>query len=81
MGFIFDGVEIEGVLFNGTPLDELIFNGEVVWTGQEPIEKLLIDFGYNDNGDGTYTITEWKQTYNGVSSTELIIPDDPRIIL
>lgn len=41
----------------------------------------LIDFEYNDNGDGTATLISWKGTYNGASSTELIIPDDSRIIL
>lgn len=41
----------------------------------------LIDFTYTDNGDGTYTITGWKQTLNGEPSTELIVPDNPAIIL
>ena len=45
------------------------------------IEDILVDFNYTDNGNDTYTITSWKGTFNGVSSTELIIPDDPRIIL
>ena len=42
---------------------------------------VLKDFTYTDNGDGTYTITDWKQTYNGVSSTELIVPNSSRIIV
>ena len=42
---------------------------------------VLADFTYTDNGDGTYTITGWNGTYNGVTSTELIIPDNAYIIL
>ena len=41
----------------------------------------LVDFEYIDNGDGTATITAWKGTLNGVASTELVVPNDPRIIL
>jgi hypothetical protein len=41
----------------------------------------LDDFEYTDNGNGTYTLTGWKGTANGVTSTEMIIPDDPSIIL
>ena len=41
----------------------------------------LIDFTYTDNEDGTVTITGWKGTLNGVTSTELVVPDDSRIIL
>lgn len=37
---------------------------------------ILIDFDYTDNGDGTYTVTSWKGTYNGEASTEIIIPDN-----
>lgn len=42
---------------------------------------VLVDFDYTSNSDGTYTITGWKGTYNGVSSTELIIPDNSLIVL
>ena len=42
---------------------------------------LLVDFEYVKNDDGTATLTGWKGTLNGVTSTELVIPDDPRIIL
>jgi hypothetical protein len=35
----------------------------------------LIDFTYETNDDGTYTITGWKQTLNGEPSTEMVIPD------
>lgn len=44
-------------------------------------EVLLVDFEYVDNGDGTYIIVDWKQTYNGEPSTKIVIPDDPNIIL
>lgn len=45
------------------------------------IEDLLIDFDYTTNENGTYTLTNWKQTLNGEESTELIIPEYPKIIL
>ena len=41
----------------------------------------LVDFEYDDNGNGTYTLTAWNETLNGEPSTELVIPDDPNIIL
>lgn len=42
----------------------------------------LIDFEYiyNDEAD-TYTLTSWKETTNGVAGTEIIIPNDERIII
>ena len=46
------------------------------------IESLLsADFGYTDNGDGTYTINSWNGTLNGETSTELVIPDSDKIII
>lgn len=42
---------------------------------------ILIDFEYTDNGDGTYTITAWKGTKNGVASTEMVVPNSSNIIL
>ena len=45
------------------------------------IEELLIDFGYTDNDDGTYTLIRWKQTLNGEPSTEMVIPDNSSIKL
>lgn len=42
---------------------------------------VLVDFEYTDNGDGTYTITGWKETYNGEPSTEMIIPNNGLIIV
>ena len=46
-----------------------------------PLSEVLIDFDYTENSDGTATITSWKGTLNGVTSTELVVPDDFRIIL
>jgi hypothetical protein len=42
---------------------------------------LLIDFDYTTNSDGTYTLTGWKHTLDGVASTELEIPGSKNIIL
>lgn len=42
---------------------------------------MLRDFEYIEEPDGTYTLTGWKETYNGESSTELIIPDNSLINL
>ena len=44
------------------------------------IEDTLQDFKYTDNGNGTYTIIDWKGTKNGIASTEVVIPDDNRIV-
>ena len=43
-------------------------------------ETILQDFTYVNNGDGTYSLTGWKGTKNGVSSTEIVIPDSDAII-
>jgi hypothetical protein len=50
-------------------------------TDAPKIEDILIDFVYTDNGNNTYTITDWKGTFEGVASTRCIIPEDARIIL
>ena len=42
---------------------------------------MLQDFTYDDNGDGTYTLTGWKETYQGKPSTEMVIPDSPKVII
>ena len=42
---------------------------------------VLVDFEYTANDDSTYTITGWKGTYNGESSTEMIIPNNGLIIV
>ena len=43
------------------------------------IEEALVDFEYTTNDDGTYTITGWKGTYNGVETTECILPNSDLI--
>ena len=43
------------------------------------MEDLLIDFYYTVNDDGTYTITAWKETLNGVPSTEMVVPNNKLI--
>jgi hypothetical protein len=45
------------------------------------ITDILIDFDYTENADGTYTITGWKGTKNGVTSTEMFVPSNKKIIL
>lgn len=59
--------------------------GNILWTSSvrldEDLVLSLIDFKYTDNKDGTVTLTAWKGTLNGVASTELVIPNDTRIIL
>ena len=45
------------------------------------VDALLEDFNYINNGDGTYTITEWKETLNGSPSTEMIVPDSECFII
>lgn len=61
-------------------------SGVVLWSriftdDTDDIIYRLVDFEYTNNGDGTVTLTAWKGTLNGVASTELVIPDDSRIIL
>lgn len=41
----------------------------------------LSDFTYTIEEDGTYTLTGWNGTLNGVESTECIIPDSDKINL
>lgn len=48
---------------------------------EEISEETLVDFEYTKNENGTYTLTNWKETLNGESSTEMIIPDNRSIIL
>ena len=44
-------------------------------------ENVLIDFTYEIDTDGTYILTGWNETLNGVPSTELVIPDNTFIKL
>ena len=59
---------------------KLTYNLPVTVTAFDPAVKLQ-DFEYTTNNDGTYTLTGWKETHNGVASTELIIPNNKKIIL
>ena len=59
---------------------ELTYDMPITVTAFDPAVKLQ-DFEYTTNSDGTYTLTGWKETYNGVASTELIIPNNKKIIL
>ena len=59
---------------------ELTQTIDVTVSAFDPAVKLQ-DFNYTDNGDGTYTLTGWKETHNGVASTEMIIPNNKKIIL
>ena len=42
---------------------------------------VLADFEYIKNENDTYTLTKWKETLNGISSTEMIIPNNEKIVL
>lgn len=79
-GWYLDQECTEENMFN---LNKSIKSGKVItvyalWKTEEEIFR---DFYYTKNNDGTYTITDWKGTYQGVSSTELIIPNFSKIIL
>lgn len=52
-----------------------------VYNGTPSLEKVLVDFDYTLHDNGMATLTGWKGTCQGVASTEIIIPDDGRIIL
>lgn len=38
------------------------------------MNDVLVDFEFIKNDDGTYTISDWKETLNGENSTKLIVP-------
>lgn len=59
----------------------IVHDGPVIMIDIVSIEDALIDFDYDDNGDGTYTITGWKETLNGEPSTEMIVPNSNKIII
>ena len=74
-------------LVEGTTSVEITYTeNNVTHTTNVPITVLgaadaLVDFEYTDNGDGTYTIIDWKGTENGEVSTRIVIPDSQQIIL
>ena len=79
---IVNGTTIENVVYNGQDLDKLIYNDVVVFEKSGfNAEQVLIDFDYIRNSDGTYTITDWKGTYQGQESTECIVPNKKEIRL
>jgi hypothetical protein len=71
-----DGVTITYVEEDGTLHTAVVTDLNIT-----SMEDILIDFTYVTNGDGTYTITDWKSTLNGTYSTECVIPDYKNIIL
>lgn len=64
--------------------DQVNIVEDIIQLEVEPFnpEEVLIDFYYIDNGDGTYTITEWKHTLNGVpNETDMVVPNFTNIIV
>ena len=59
---------------------ELTQTIDVTVSAFDPAVKLQ-DFNYTSNANETYTLTGWKETHNGVASTEMIIPNNKKIIL
>lgn len=51
------------------------------WYELDLFRIILKDFDYTKNNDGTATINGWKGTFDGETSTELIVPDNNNIIL
>ena len=65
-----------------------VYDGELLFTttleltiGDFDPAVTLVDFEYTDNNNGTYTIGGWKGTLNGQPSTEIVIPNNSKIIL
>jgi len=42
---------------------------------------VLVDFNYTANADGTYSITSWKGTLNGVTSDVMVVPNNRYVIV
>lgn len=86
---IVDYILPESYLTNGTTSIEISYiDAGLIYTVNVPITVnefdpavVLVDFEYTANDNGTYTITGWKGTYNGKSSTEMIIPNNGLIIV
>lgn len=60
---------------------DTVLTAECELTIEEFDESLLVDFEYIKNNDGTYELTAWKGTTNGVVGTEIIIPNNSLIII
>lgn len=76
------------VLAVGTPYVTIFYtemgievSADINITVTEHPSESLKDFNYIINDDGTYTITGWKGTFNGVTSTECVVPDNELIIV
>lgn len=75
---------VKAILIPEGNVTKITCNGVILWQANALDPELiasLIDFEYTVNDNGTVTLTAWKQTLNGVPSTEMVIPDDSRIIL
>lgn len=69
-----------------TQIDIVYEEGGVTYTTStqvtlKTVAEMLVDFEYTENADGTYTLTEWKEVVDGVARTELIVPDNDKIIV
>lgn len=53
--------------------------GNILWIGDK-WKNILQDFEYTLS-NGNPTLVAWKETLNGISSTELVIPDYSEITL
>lgn len=56
-------------------------NGIWVLRYNDPFCDILIDFKYSKDGNGNVRVLDWKGTLEGEVSTEIVIPDNPSIIL
>lgn len=74
-----DGKELD---LNNANANNIIVYAKWIKSIDEALVAALIDFEYTYNiEDDTVTLISWKGTLNGVPSTEIVIPDDNRIIL
>ena len=56
----------------------------ITYTASVPVTVTsfdLVDFDYTANANGTYILTGWKGTLNGITSTEMIIPNNGLIVV
>ena len=87
-GYEFGGWYLDVACSDGKELDLNNTNSNITvyakWNKSvdAALAAALIDFEYTYNAqDDTVTLISWKGTLNGVPSTEIVIPDDTRIIL
>lgn len=84
----FGGWYLDAACSDGKELDlnsitsNIVVYAKWIKSIDEALVAALIDFEYTYNiEDDTVTLISWKGTLNGVPSTEIVIPDDTRIIL